>query len=339
MVALQELKAGEISLEFNLRNLIQGAKVIIDYSQSVRGGAALLIDLSLQGVNSGIHGKGWAAWAITQSEVGRISFISVYGPHRPREKLEFLEWLRNRPEDVHWVFLGDWNFMIEPEDTAGPTAWPRVVRGNHLDQARLDRVYISHNGDWVRIVQKITHNGKECASDHIHVKADFMLTSSERSNRRKVSYLKLDVESFRDPEMRDLIRSAWEEGWGLFPNPIVAWELAWGRVRKLFRRFRKEEQSRRSKLQAEQAKLEDLRIQMAENPSSVNLDEYRQLESKVKETELLESRILCRRSRQTWIKSGDACSNYFFAALKSKQTKEKIPMIVTEDSNTVTEQD
>ncbi|KAL3683779.1 hypothetical protein R1sor_001801 [Riccia sorocarpa] len=283
-------------------------------------------------ISSGVNGNGSCAWATTRSEEGEIGFASIYGPHPPRDKMAFLDSLLELKETIRWVFLGDWNLVTEPEDTAGPTAlirgqvmseWNRleqkhnlsnvyhwdlrrrgprftrqVVRNNRLDQARLDKAR------WLKAVKDIHHDGEEGASDHIPVKVDLSIAGGE-----------------------DLEGSA-----------LPAWEIAWGRVRQLYEYFRQEEQSVRPKLQVNRAKLEELRMLLASNPSQVNLAEYRSLETEVKNAELPEARILRRRSRQTWVKEGDACSKFFFASLKSKHAREKMSLIITKEGDELTEE-
>ncbi|KAL3675029.1 hypothetical protein R1sor_024977 [Riccia sorocarpa] len=120
--AFQELKAREVSLEFTIRNLRPGAKGIIDYSTTDRGGAALVIDESMKVLDSEVRGNRFVAWAMTQSSAGRIGFVSAYGPHPPREKFEFLNWLQDFQGEGQWIYMGDWNLVLDPKDSAGPTA-------------------------------------------------------------------------------------------------------------------------------------------------------------------------------------------------------------------------
>ncbi|KAL3694931.1 hypothetical protein R1sor_008582 [Riccia sorocarpa] len=107
----------------------------------------------------------------------------------------------------------------------------------------------------------------------------------------------MDAESLRDPVRREKIRIAWEEGWSLSPDPIIAWELAWGWARQEFKVFRKEDRLKLSKLQELQSQLEQMRGQLSANSTPEELIAYQSLEGKVREAELLEASILRRRSR------------------------------------------
>ncbi|KAL3690657.1 hypothetical protein R1sor_004308 [Riccia sorocarpa] len=74
----------------------------------------------------------------------------------------------------------------------------------------------------------------------------------------------------------------------------------------------------------EQNKLEELRIQIAEDPSNANKEKYMKMEHEVKEKEMMEKHILRRRSRVHWLAEGEACTKYFFSMLKSKQAQGRI---------------
>ncbi|KAL3696583.1 hypothetical protein R1sor_010659 [Riccia sorocarpa] len=132
--------------------------------------------------------------------------------------------------------LQEWNALDQLKDLSdvfywalkrsGPRFTRQVVRNNRLDQARLDRVYVNQNGEWLSCVQSILHDGAEGASDHIPVKVDLLPAAINRSRRR---------------------------------------------------------------------------------------------------------------SHLTWVKQGDACTKFFFATLQSKQAREKMEIIVTEEGETITQ--
>ncbi|KAL3677867.1 hypothetical protein R1sor_020823 [Riccia sorocarpa] len=214
LIAFQELKAGEQTLEFNIKTLIPGATCIVDYTSSDRGGAALVIHPSVKVESSGVRGDGTFAWA-------------------------------------------------------------RVAGGR-------------------------------------------------RKRVKRFSYLKMDVESLKCPTRGAKARRAWEDGWKLSPDPIIAWEMAWGKMRDQFKEFRREDKEALSVLQVKQADLMELRLQLAEQTSRDLEETYVQLEQEVRGLELLEASIARRRSRITWLKAGEASSKYFFSCLKSKHCREKM---------------
>ncbi|KAL3683706.1 hypothetical protein R1sor_001728 [Riccia sorocarpa] len=334
ILALQELKTGEQTAEFNLRRLMLGATCVIDYAGNEQGGAALIINQAIQVLESGVKGTGNFAWAKIKLQGKVFSVASVYGPHGNGAKIEFFSWLKDRADGEHWIMLGDWNMVLLREDTSGPSpllkgeplqtwndldlswnlddAWlkalqrkgPRftrqAVRGQKLDQARLDRAYISCNSSWIKVVNCTTHDSSSAISDHYPVSIGMDITTRTPKKKKRVetyikmdveTYIKMDVETLKNPWRQAQIKAAWEEGWSLSPDPILAWELAWGRARELFK-------------------------------------SYKRLETEVREAELLEASILRRRSRIRWIKEGETNSKYFFNCLKAKHERERLTALV-----------
>ncbi|KAL3700079.1 hypothetical protein R1sor_018101 [Riccia sorocarpa] len=134
--------------------------------------------------------------------VGTIGVASIYGPHDAGEKRAFMEYLVQMAEPTQkWIWMGDWNFIGDRRDSAGPSPvlqselllkwrdvelqWvladmydravtkggPRftrqVWRGERLDQARLDRVLkTKQNREHISyIVQE--DGSRECNEDNI----------------------------------------------------------------------------------------------------------------------------------------------------------------------------
>ncbi|KAL3677088.1 hypothetical protein R1sor_027036 [Riccia sorocarpa] len=184
-----------------------------------------------------------------KKQKGSVFYVaSVYGPHLAEEKIAFYNWLQNQANGKNWMLAGDWNMVLDQEDSMGPTpllkggplqAWNavqmewhledvfhitqtrsgpkytrQVVMGDRLDQSRLNRAYISNNMNWVREVNRVAHDGGKALSDHHPVTLEFnILGQSSRWNRgKKTCYTKMDIDSMKHPERRRLIKQAWEEG-------------------------------------------------------------------------------------------------------------------------------
>ncbi|KAL3694700.1 hypothetical protein R1sor_008351 [Riccia sorocarpa] len=209
------------------------------------------------------------------------------GPHDLDEKIKLLDWIRESKlaNGGKWLLGGDRNMVLYPEDSAGPTAllkggplaaWRsldqrmdlvdlyhlaaaredlrltrQVIRSERLDQARLDRIYANRKGQWIPIIFRMKHDESEAASDHIHdiVLVDLQLRRKKGRRIRKAAYLKMDVDTIRKPGRKERLREVWEEGWSLSPDPIVAWDLAWGRIRQEFKIFRKLDREQSSTLE------------------------------------------------------------------------------------------
>ncbi|KAL3679799.1 hypothetical protein R1sor_022755 [Riccia sorocarpa] len=296
IIALQELKASQDVLDFNIRMVRPNSHTIVDYSASDRRGAALIIDRSLSLVDQGIRGDGTVAWARVNTPEGVIGFVSVYGPDSALEKIRLYDWLQAFDISGKWVLMGDWNMTLDPLDSVGPTPmlhgsplrrWraldqsgdlldcydaagrrigPRftrqAVRGARLDQSRLDRAYISNMGNWIYAVTQIKHCDKIAVSDHIPVLVDLSFhPPRRRSSLKRSPYTKMDAEELKDLEFRSEVQKVWEEGYSLSDDPITAWSLAWGKVQRLY-----------------------------ENPRAVSLTEFQELEKKVREEDLVDGK-------------------------------------------------
>ncbi|KAL3691827.1 hypothetical protein R1sor_005478 [Riccia sorocarpa] len=352
----------------------RGAKVVVDYSMSDRGGAALIIHPSVTVTEVGVKGNGTLAWA--QISVGEKDFrvASIYGPHPREEKLQFFNDLKALTERDRWMLVGDWNMVLSPQDSAGPTAllkgealevWqdldqgidlmdmynvaeerrgPRftrqVYRGGRLDQARLDRLYFSQNGEWVYKARRLSHDGQEALSDHIPIIAELeIVRTHQRRRKKRETYLKMDVDSLKNPERREVAKEAWLGGWALSEDPVLAWELAWGRLREVFKEFRQQDREKISNLKRQQEDLNEMRLLMETGGSEQDRQNYSELEKAVQEAEILEANILRRRSRVKWVNDGEASTKYFFACLQAKQAQERLTELEVEGGELITDED
>ncbi|KAL3679387.1 hypothetical protein R1sor_022343 [Riccia sorocarpa] len=373
ILALQELKANEGASEFNLRRLIPNATCIVDYAQNDRGGAALLIHPRIQVEERGVKGTGNVAWARTTIAGRSTIFASIYGPHDGEGKIQLFQWLHQLTEGNRCFLLGDWSMVLDPRDSSGPSpllkgsplqawseleqawaledafsrAWKRegprytrqVVRSNRLDQSRLGRIYISNNGACLK-VKRLLHDSESAISDHIPVLLEVNFNGRTRRNKRRPeTYLKLDVDSFRHADRRERVKTAWLRGWGMSPDPIIAWELAWGQTREVFREFRQEDRSWKSDLQKLQRNLAQVRVQLAEDPTLELSNHYNQMEKVVREKELLEASILRRRSRIQWIQEGEANSKYFFQCIRAKKDHGRLTALQEEDGSLIEDEE
>ncbi|KAL3685721.1 hypothetical protein R1sor_003743 [Riccia sorocarpa] len=358
------------------RGEVEVMETTADYARNELGGAALIIHETLKVITKGVKESGNMAWAVVETQGRQLIVASVYGPHRPEEEIQFFNWLRDKADGGDWILLGDWNMVLSPTDSLGPTpmlkgsplqAWTEVelkwsfedalevalqtqgpkftrqaVRGSRLDQSRLDRVYINKNAAWLKEVTSLNHDGKEALSDHTPVMLVVNLTSSNSSRkgrRKKDTYTKMDVDSMQNPTRRKIIQEAWEEGWGISSDPVLAWEFAWSKAREVFKQFHKEDREKVTKLQALQDNLGDIRERLHVGASEREMEDYRKMEQKVHETELLEASILRRRSRIQWVKEGDVSSRYFFNCLKSKQQQERITSLLDNEGRKVEDED
>ncbi|KAL3701599.1 hypothetical protein R1sor_019621 [Riccia sorocarpa] len=239
-----------------------------------------------------------------------------------------------RHVDQAWNLLDAYEIARSRE---GPRYTRQVLRGDRLDQSRLDRSYITGNADWIHQVVKVKHDGAEGLSDHIPVIITVQYSKPSGRKLKRGSYTKMDAETLRKGDNKVKCQKAWLEGWELTPDPITAWDMAWGRVREIFKEVRLAEREERTTLQTRQRELEEKRVKLAEG-QEVDLSEFRKLEEWVHDKELQEGSILRRRSKIRWIENGEASTSYFYNVLKSKQKQEQMTSLTNAEGVLVTDE-
>ncbi|KAL2621144.1 hypothetical protein R1flu_001349 [Riccia fluitans] len=162
--------------------------------------------------------------------------------------------------------LEKWNHLEQVRDLQdvylmtsrieGPRYTRQAIWKERLDQARLDKVYANKGGEWIQEVIQVKHDGDEAASDHIRVIVKLKLTPHTRKKRLKwSSYLKIDLEFFNNHERQQKIKETWTSGRALSNEPVIAWDLAWGRTQELFQDFRAEDRVKVSNLEKQRNEL------------------------------------------------------------------------------------
>ncbi|KAL3681393.1 hypothetical protein R1sor_024349 [Riccia sorocarpa] len=191
--------------------------------------------------------------------------------------------------------------------------------------------------EWLFQIRKLKHDGEECLSDHIPIIANVQWVRSRKKKMKRGSYVKMDAETLKNGEVRAKVQEAWKQGWELTPDPVTAWDMAWGRVREIFKDIRLAEREERSKLQLKKKEVEELRVKMAEG-QTVDMLAFKTLEEWIHTRELHEGSILRRRSKIRWIESGKANTAYFHNVLKSKQRQEQMAALTNSSGELVTDE-
>ncbi|KAL3700864.1 hypothetical protein R1sor_018886 [Riccia sorocarpa] len=92
--------------------------------------------------------------------------------------------------------------------TEGPRFTRPVFSGGLLDQARLDRCYLSNGGDWINHVKSVKHDAKQALSDHWPVIVTLALECSSQAPMRRGSYFKMDAEALRNDTVMKEVHEA-----------------------------------------------------------------------------------------------------------------------------------
>ncbi|KAL3691247.1 hypothetical protein R1sor_004898 [Riccia sorocarpa] len=200
----------------------------------------------------------------------------------PRDSAGPSPLLKGSPLQV-WNTVEQSGALVDAFDCAlqqvGPRFTRQVVRANHLDQARLNRVYFSNSANWIQEVTRLTHECNSALSDHQSVIMELVL--HRRSTQRwknNDQYVKMDADTMANAERRKQIQRVWEEGWRMSPDPVMAWELGWGKVRDLYMEFRLEDRSKIVELGVKQNRLGIAREKLSTQSTAEDIQEYQLLE-------------------------------------------------------------
>ncbi|KAL3676158.1 hypothetical protein R1sor_026106 [Riccia sorocarpa] len=369
VLCLQEVKNSEARLERQLASLIHGATIVADLNNEARGGTAMLIDPSVRVLNTGTKGDGSCAWAKIQTSRGEVTVCSVYAPGTPQERRVLWDWMVQTLAEGQWIISGDFNMVEYVEDSRGPTAVLRgeelqkwrilseewnlsdcwlnaferegpwytrhALRGDRVDQSRLDRIYLSKYGEWVHSVQKVEHIGGKRVSDHIPVVATLQLKEKSERRLKKTTYLKFDHKILETAEVYDEAKKLWSDHPSGNLDPRVKWILAWRRLKTMFKRIQRERSSKISDLEKKEEELKNIRIRLEYDTSEATVQKARELEEEVSRKDNMEATMWRKRSRNRWLKSGEAPSKYFFAQLKAKHQRETIKALQLESGEVV----
>ncbi|KAL3702358.1 hypothetical protein R1sor_020380 [Riccia sorocarpa] len=237
ILGLHETKAKEERAELGLRSIFPGGRVVIDYAQNERGGAAIVVSREMTVVAEGVKGDGSVAWVKIQTEVGTVGVASIYASTKSPGRIPLWPWLLELIEGERWILIGDYNSVELPEDTQGSSnllngtelrKWKNLVRGSELvdaffvavkrtgprftrqrlrvdriEFARLDRCYFSDGADWIEQVLELKHDGSSALSDHYPVVISQQLVKEQGNQpRRWRSYFKFRTSDFASEEVK-----------------------------------------------------------------------------------------------------------------------------------------
>ncbi|KAL3696147.1 hypothetical protein R1sor_010223 [Riccia sorocarpa] len=333
ILALQELKALEESLSFNLNQIWEHSKVVVDYSESGRGGAALILHSSLKVLDCGLKGDGTCAWARIETEAGPVNVMSIYAPNTGRERRALWAWLNYKLTGDNWILAGDMNSVELPDDTDGPSA---LLNGSEL---RIWKTITSEFElvlpfQWrIAHVHKVKHEASQVISDHWPVSVVLTLKEKAQEQIRRGTYFKMDSGELKCPETLEEVKQAWDAHPEGVTNPQARWTLSWSRVRSVLSAKKKLRLSFNSPLSKDREELLALRMIAQNDCTTATRERILTLEKAIKQRELADAKSWRTRSRVRWMAEGEAPSHYYFAQLKAKHAREKIRCIRMADGS------
>ncbi|KAL3687961.1 hypothetical protein R1sor_014270 [Riccia sorocarpa] len=269
-----------------------------DYTNSGRGGSALLINQKLRVSETGVSSFGWAAWATVHAASRSIRVASLHTLKTKEERQTYWEWWDSHIDGEDWILAGDFNNVELSEDSKGKSAlmqgseerdgrrmvnttdnidaYMAAVRtkgglftrmafcGQRYDQARLDRFYLSNKGEWCELIEEVIHNTEQTLSNHVPISLELQLIRAENCNWKPMSYFKINQQLMENQEVLMKLKETWEDRPPFCKNSQKRWEMGWGRLRKIL----KEEKNRQKNDCKEEddirREIEDLRIILKE---------------------------------------------------------------------------
>ncbi|KAL3689065.1 hypothetical protein R1sor_015374 [Riccia sorocarpa] len=93
-------------------------------------------------------------------------------------------------------------------NTKGPWFTRQAMHWTRLDQARLDRCYISSREDCVSLLEEMVHDGTSSLADHIPIRISITRQDGTRTGYKK-SYFKTDGHMLQNQEVLSKVRAEW----------------------------------------------------------------------------------------------------------------------------------
>ncbi|KAL3691828.1 hypothetical protein R1sor_005479 [Riccia sorocarpa] len=329
-------------LKKDLNSIMPGSTIVYDEKPTGVVDAELLISKTLPVVQQGTSGSGFAAWATVRTEVGTVGFVAVHASRTRRIRATQWEWLKAMLDGDSWIVLGDFNMVENRRDTIGDSPMMRdaeLRQWTILDQARLDRCYLTNRGQWLHTIPRMIHFGESSLADHIPVQVQPILKSGGDRRIQTKSYFKMDAAFMKSPEVLETIKRTWEEHPGWAKDAQNKWYLALGRVRTVFQSCREKQKSELPEAIVIQANLAKARRDIQESPTEDNKNRFEEALKMARRREQADSRICRIRSRIKWINEGDSPSKFFFASLRAKQSYESIVTIKLDSGELITEEE
>ncbi|KAL3686920.1 hypothetical protein R1sor_013229 [Riccia sorocarpa] len=349
-----------------------GGRIVIDYTCSGRGGCALLINPNLRVSEVGTSTFGGAAWATIHAASGLIRVASLHASNTKEEHQVYWNWWDQQVDGEDYIMAGDFNNVELQDNSKGKSAlisgaeeraWKRLTYrtdmveaylaavdtegglftrlafcGERFDRARLDRFYLSNGGDWCHLIKKVKHHSDQLLSDHIPIALELQLLQDDDCNWRPRSYFKMAGHLVEKPHVLQAVKDVWDDHPPFCRSRQKRWELAWGRVKQVLREEKRKLQEGGRHMDDTRREVIELRIRSEQGElSSDVLTLLKTKEDELRQNDIREAKIWKCRSKERWLKEGEAPSKYFYLQLKAKFSREKITALEDSHGQTATD--
>lgn len=318
-----------------------------------RGGILLAVSdskYSIESVQTGVYSitanlkekEDGSAWSIT----------GVYGPQPYNEKRDFLEELKQTKNTVNqkWMILGDFNLIVQDSNKNNNNLNRGMMQSfraalNTLEVieiklngsrytwsseteiptlTKIDRVFCSH--EWEeRFPNCLLSVISTMVSDH----CPLLLTANP--SRPKCNLLRFEKYWIRLPGFLETVQSAWSKPVHS-PDALKRIHIKLARTAKALRNWSRC-RVRSLKLRMEIASKLIFRLDLAQEEWNLSAQEIlfrRSLKQKLLGLAALDRVRLRQRSRQVWIKAGDANTRFFQIKASARRRKNFIQHLLTD---------
>ncbi|CAM6082401.1 unnamed protein product [Calypogeia fissa] len=370
-VALQEIKADAFRLDVALRTILPDYHHLSSAPDLGKGGTALLIHPDFTLRNSGSLSHGRAVWAQLEKDGEVFGILSVYGPNSPRLRALMWHELKQALPRDNWLICGDFNMTERPEDTTGGhnllrgrelEAWRLFVlkhdlkdalsemgtvtgshftwrrrRGTHLEQSKIDRIYLGEKGWWLGSLTELVHDSGQALSDHDPVILRAVLNQPPSpSPARYYTYFKACSSVLKSPENMLCLQKAWESSSGVVSCPHRRWEAACRRLKSTYIQLQNEPKSGEEHSRVLKENLRELKAELVEDFTAEALEDFSEKEQQLRDMEEAHALHLRQLSRIRWLGQGDEPSRFFFRTLHAKQKRESMTKLLLDDDTLLT---
>jgi hypothetical protein len=214
----------------------------------------------------------------------------------------------------------------------------RHSRSGRLIQSRIDRFYLSNGGWWMDSIENLKHHGAQALSDHDPVILTFWLTSPfvTVSCIKKTSPFKANPAVLKFKGAVEALQEAWDSLKDGDKNPHYMFNTACRQLQEKYMALQQAPKEQQGEIAILKAKLQALKQEILDTYFGGQVEELVSTEEQVQTLGEVNISHHKRLSQIHWLGEGNEPSKFYFATLKAKMQRESMPILLLEDSQSVT---
>ncbi|KAL3692284.1 hypothetical protein R1sor_005935 [Riccia sorocarpa] len=138
-------------------------------------------------------------------------------------------------------------------------------------------------------------------------------------------------------EVKEKITVAWNSHPPRAGTAQRKWQIGWIRIREILRAENRQAKAEGRQIYDLRLEVSSLRMMLEEDENPILIEQLRRVEDDLRKMEQAEARAWRLRSRQRWLREGEAPSRYFYAQAKAKFARESIQKLKLEDGSYTTD--